>query len=62
MTMVIVLASGTPRTGLWCPKCLLPSGYDVVVYGLFESGPQPMGRIRECDDCGAPLPPDQDAA
>ncbi|BBU22165.1 hypothetical protein [Mycobacterium xenopi] len=56
MAAIIVLEPGTPRTGLWCPKCMLPSGYEVALYGLFESGPRTVAWARRCYDCGAKLP------
>jgi hypothetical protein len=42
---------GTPKTGLWCPTCLLPSRSDVPIYVLGEVGPFCVGTASHCDGC-----------
>lgn len=44
---------GTPRTGLWCSRCLLPSGYEVDLYFLVNgAGPRVLQTAEACADCG----------
>lgn len=53
------LVPGVLNTGLWCPKCLLPSGYEVNVYAFPATGvaqPRLLGTLRKCYDCDEPLP------
>lgn len=57
--MVIHLGYGNITTGLWCPHCLKPSGFELPTYWLRTSGVSPLGVLRKCDDCGAPLKDDQ---
>jgi hypothetical protein len=56
-TALKVLVSGVPTLGLWCPACLLPSGYQLRVYAVGHSSVFLVGTTRACHDCGAPLPP-----
>lgn len=58
--LILHVVPGTPTLGLWCPKCLLPSGYEVGLYILCSDGPRRIGKVRECHDCAVPLPADQD--
>lgn len=53
--VVIHITPGTPRFGLWCPACLLPSGYEVPMHTLTRSGVGTLGVIRRCHDCDEPL-------
>lgn len=55
MAMVVHLVPGEQRCGLWCPKCLLPSGIEVFLYVLRDDGPQCVGKVHRCDECGSPL-------
>jgi hypothetical protein len=50
------LVPGVPTLGLWCPTCLLPSGYDVRVYAFTDHRTWLVGTDRRCYDCGTPLP------
>lgn len=50
------LVLGAPRTGLWCPSCLLSSGYAVGAYVLTPTGPLQLGVFRACYGCGNLLP------
>lgn len=52
---VLHLVPGAPEFGIWCPACLLPSGYQVRVYALCDSGPRKVGITRRCHDCGTDL-------
>jgi hypothetical protein len=61
MAFIIHLVPGTPRTGLWCPTCLLPSGVEVPLHFLTDTGCLAAGTVRECFDCGATLPPEDTA-
>ena len=53
--LFIHLTPGTPRGGLWCPTCNLPSGIEIPLYTLTETGVRLMATFRKCDDCGQPL-------
>jgi hypothetical protein len=51
-TLVIHLATGEPRTGIWCDGCLTSARYEVDFYRLTDDGPRPFGRtIRRCHRC-----------
>lgn len=57
MAIVLHLFQNGIVTGLWCPKCLRPSGIDVQLGTLSDHGVTPDSiHIRKCHDCGAPLP------
>ncbi|AXN51245.1 hypothetical protein DSM43518_04787 [Mycobacterium marinum] len=49
------LEPGEPTLGLWCPTCMLPSGYEVRVYAFSASRCGLIGTIRRCHDCGTPI-------
>ena len=34
--------------GLWCPRCALPSGVVVDVFGLTTTGVREMGTVKAC--------------
>lgn len=53
--MTIQIGYNEPVFGLWCERCLKPSGYKVPVYWLQESGVSEFGCIERCDDCGEKL-------
>lgn len=55
--VVIHIAPGTPTVGLWCPRCLLPSGVEIPVHTLAASGVGQLAVIRRCTECCEPLPP-----
>ena len=48
---------GTPVPGLWCPYCLLPSGYQVPMLAISPHGVTVVGHMAECYDCQRRLPP-----
>lgn len=50
--MIILLADGTPETGLWCPVCLLPSRVCIPLFTTTEAGGSPLGVYDACQDCG----------
>ena len=52
--VVAEVAKSTLRMGLWCPKCLLPSGYEADVVVLTETGVSPGGTIRGCSESDDP--------
>lgn len=52
-TVVIVLEAGTPRFGIWCRACMLPSGAEVDIWSLRPTGLVRMGTARRCLDCGS---------
>jgi hypothetical protein len=47
----VQLTPGTPKTGLWCPTCLLPSRSEVPIYVLGENGPSVIATANHCDGC-----------
>ncbi|AAN12577.1 gp16a [Mycobacterium phage Che9c] len=55
MAVIVHLWTGEPEVGLWCPKCLLPSGYRVPLYHISINGISDWGAITKCHDCGGPL-------
>lgn len=48
---VLNVVSGTPETGLWCARCLLPSVIKVALFVLEEDGPRQIGTHTDCRDC-----------
>lgn len=54
--VVVDIAPGTPTFGLWCPRCLRPSGVEIPVHSLTASGVGQIGVIRRCRDCCEPVP------
>ena len=57
MTPYIELfAADEIETGLWCPRCLLPSGVQVTVMVRHPDGTiGEFGKFRACSDCGEVL-------
>ncbi len=53
--MVVHVEVGEPTTGLWCPRCNLPSGYEAPLYTMWDSGIGRIGTLRRCHDCDHPL-------
>jgi len=49
--LVIQLASGLPRFGLWCDTCLTPARYELDLYRMADDGPHPMGTAARCARC-----------
>lgn len=51
--ITIDLTPGTPRTNIWCDRCLTSAGYEVDVYHMTDDAPVLMfvssGCLR-CDD------------
>jgi hypothetical protein len=52
MSVTTRLTPGTPKTGLWCNTCLLPSRVEVSIYVLGEAGPFVIATLNRCDECG----------
>lgn len=51
-----VLRHEDTQTGLWCPDCLKPSGYEVPYDVLTDAGVSRASlTVRKCYDCGRPL-------
>lgn len=46
--LLIRLDPGTPRVGLWCPDCLLPSRVEVPLYRLTPDGVVRVGTVSFC--------------
>lgn len=46
--VTVVLTPGTPRHGLWCPRCALPSAVEVDVWMLTRQGLRLMCTVRRC--------------
>lgn len=53
--LLLHLFAGEPIFGLWCPSCLLPSGYQVDLFAVSLEGVRAMGPARRCYDCGRKL-------
>lgn len=47
---------GQPTLGLWCPYCLLSSGYSAPLHQLSMDGVTQLGTLRKCYDCDRLLP------
>lgn len=46
------------QTGLWCPVCFKPSGFELPMGQMNESGATlNVFRVRQCYDCRAFIPP-----
>lgn len=45
--LTIHVWADTPQAGLWCPKCLRPSGIQVQLYRV-----RPGRGLGWCHDCG----------
>lgn len=41
-----------PQAGLWCPKCLRPSGIQVQLYRVSLAGVSVWPPACWCHDCG----------
>jgi hypothetical protein len=54
-SIAVRLVPGTPETGLWCSRCLLPSGIRVPVHALTATGPRKVTEVTACTDCGLRL-------
>jgi len=48
----VFVSAGTPQTGLWCGKCLLPSRVRIPVYVTSERGSSLVTVHDACEDCG----------
>lgn len=46
---------GPLTTGLWCPRCLKPSGWTAQLLSLRPSGVSVIGTISRCYDGDHPL-------
>ncbi|QFG15026.1 hypothetical protein PBI_QUEENHAZEL_18 [Mycobacterium phage QueenHazel] len=55
MAMQYTLWTGEPQLGLWCPKCLKPSGYRVPLYHVTLAGVTNAGAVDRCYAHGGPL-------
>ncbi len=51
--LVIHLAAGAVRHGIWCDRCLTGAGYEVEMHRLTNDGPRPITTIRGCVRCKA---------
>jgi hypothetical protein len=49
--LVIQLASGEPRIGLWCDACLSSAAYEIDLYRMADDGPHLIGTARRCVRC-----------
>jgi len=45
------ITPGTAITGLWCPRCLLPSLVLVPLNSLTPQGVSTFGSFAYCDGC-----------
>lgn len=46
---------GPVETGLWCERCLLPSGWRAPLLSISTSGVAVIGTIARCHDGDHPL-------
>lgn len=44
----VVVVPGTPRAGIWCQSCALPSVVEVDVWALMPSGLRKLGTVTRC--------------
>lgn len=52
-TLTLHVATGEPRLGLWCDRCLLPSVIEVDAHFMCaEHGSHKVGTYRQCTSCG----------
>lgn len=49
--MYLQLTAGTVITGLWCPRCLLPSVVLVPLSSLSRQGVTTFGPFAYCNGC-----------
>ena len=54
-SLTIRIDFGTPRLNVWCPICLVPSGYEVDLLRITERGVSIFGRASRCTECGIDL-------
>lgn len=51
-TTIACLETGTPRrVDELCPKCFLPTMFEVPLYLVTEAGVSPLGSWTGCPDC-----------
>lgn len=51
--IILQMQSGTPKFGLWCSDCLLPSVVETPINILFPSGVTTVSNpSRVCRNCG----------
>lgn len=55
VTVVIAIDEAKLETGLWCQRCLLPSGWRAPLLTMSMSGVGVIGTIARCHDCEKPL-------
>jgi hypothetical protein len=55
VTLTVVVDDEKLETGLWCGRCLLPSGWRVPILGMSIDGVYQLGTIARCRDCDRPL-------
>lgn len=48
VTLKVTLSAGTPRRGLWCERCSLPSVVEVDLWMLTSAGMRLVGTHRKC--------------
>lgn len=49
----VYLEAGTPRYGLWCNDCRLPSAAEVDIWSLRPTCLIRLATQRRCLDCGS---------
>ena len=50
--ITVTLATGEPKTGLWCDRCALPSRIDVPLYVLSSHGVGEPRMVVYCTEHG----------
>jgi hypothetical protein len=51
--VTVTVEAGTPRVGLWCDRCLLPSAVEIDYWAFSGSRILALGVKRLCKECGA---------
>lgn len=55
MSSALTIDVGRVKTGLWCPRCLKPSGYRAELLTMSTRGVSIIGTITRCDEGDHPL-------
>lgn len=50
-TVTINLVPGTPRTHLWCDRCMTSAAVEIDVHILGSDGPRLLCTVHRCTRC-----------
>lgn len=60
MVTMRLLRARVLATGMWCPRCMLPSGVDLELLVTLGPGGPPRYMVqRRCPDCHREIRPEQ---